>query len=400
MIRNALVSVVLLFAFAAGAVDMPPYEVYPYMGDDTDSPKINYMKVCEPGCTGEVAASYVVLGISYPQTVLAIDVDFDGDLSIPAYVDGLPVRKVNEAAFIECGGLRSVRIPSTVREIGDRAFADCYLLTNVVFGSGVSRIGNAAFSNCVSLSEIRMPKTLSRLGSGCFQGCVSLTDVYFDGNAPRIDLSAGSDKSPLGEAIFRQTGYVRRFRVHVNLNAYGWISPYEKGVPEKWPVDCGFMQAHETVAEEASASAEEATGFVTVITEIRGGAVAIPEVWSRRYPSYAAKFGNDFVASLTKPTGKTDASGRAMQVRQDFVAGTDPTDPNDRFAATITMRDGRSIVGIRPELSVSEKARRKYTVWGKSRLADQAWQEVTFDDMSNYNFFKVTVEMRDAPLDP
>ena len=28
--------------------------------------------------------------------------------------------------------------------------------------------------------------------------------------------------------------------------------PYEKGVPWKWPVDYGYMQAHETVAEGGS----------------------------------------------------------------------------------------------------------------------------------------------------
>ena len=45
------------------------------------------------------------------------------------------------------------------------------------------------------------------------------------------------------------------FRVHIDPETYGWISPYEKGVPEKWPVDFGFMQAHETVVEPR-------TGFV------------------------------------------------------------------------------------------------------------------------------------------
>jgi hypothetical protein len=41
---------------------------------------------------------------------------------IPAYIDGLPVRKIKEAGFLACQSLRSVRIPSTVREIDARAF--------------------------------------------------------------------------------------------------------------------------------------------------------------------------------------------------------------------------------------------------------------------------------------
>lgn len=41
--------------------------------------------------------------------------------------------------------------------------------------------------------------------------------------------------------------------MHINRNTYGWIPPpYEKGVPWKWPVNYGYMQAHETVAEGGS----------------------------------------------------------------------------------------------------------------------------------------------------
>ena len=236
----------LMAAMVASAITYPPYEVFPYVAESTDKPPLNYMKVCEPGVSGEANASYVVLGISFPRTYQAVN-DFSGDLVIPAYIDGLPVRKVNEAAFI-LSSVRSIKFPHTIREIGARAFADCWYLTNVTFAAGVSTIGTGAFSNCVSLTSITFPKTLSRLGANCFQGCVELKDVYFLGNAPRLEVASLTDKSYLGERIFRQWGYYSRFKVHINKNTYGWVSPYEKGVPEKWPVDFGYMQAHETVA--------------------------------------------------------------------------------------------------------------------------------------------------------
>ena len=98
------------FALGAYAISNPPYDVYPYLADGTDNPPINYMKVCEPGRSGEDKASYVVLGISFPRTYQAVNADFDGDLVVPAYIDGLPVRKINEAAFVACTGLRSIKI--------------------------------------------------------------------------------------------------------------------------------------------------------------------------------------------------------------------------------------------------------------------------------------------------
>ena len=250
--KKVQMAIWLLVTTALSAITNPPYEVYPYVAESTDNPPLNYMKVCEPGVSGEAEASYVVLGISFPRTYQAVN-DFSGDLVIPAYIDGLPVRKVNEAAFI-LSSVRSIRFPHTVREIGARAFADCWYLTNVTFDAGVSTIGTAAFSNCVSLASITFPKTLSYLGANCFQGCVELKDVYFLGNAPRLEMVDMTDKSYLGESIFRQWGYYSRFKVHISRNTYGWFAPYEKGVPEKWPVDFGYMQAHVTVAEDGGSS--------------------------------------------------------------------------------------------------------------------------------------------------
>ena len=381
-------------ALAAAAMSNPPYDLYGYVADSTDNPPLNYMKVCDPGRTGEANASYVVLGISYPRTYQAVNGNYSGDLVVPAYIDGLPVRKVNEAAFIECSSLKSVRFPHTLREIGARAFVDCLQLTNVTFEAGVATIGDFAFSNCVSLASITFPKSLSRLGARCFQGCINLEDVYFLGNAPRLMISSMTDKSGLGETIYRNYGYYERFKVHINRNTTGWIAPYVKGVPEKWPVDYGYMQAHETVEESGDGTLAEGTGFVAVITEIRGGAVAVPETWAAQFPSYVAKFGSDFAASLTKPTGKKDATGNPLQVWQDYVAGTDPTDVNDLFRAEISIGDNAPVVSWSPTLSATEAAKRTYTIYGRQSLLSGNWTVVAAGQAANYNFFKVTVEMK------
>ncbi len=393
MKRLVYIAMFLLPSVAA-AMSYPPYEVYPYLADATDNPPLNYMKVCEPGRTDEASASYVVLGISFPKTYQAVGGSYNGDLVVPAYIDGLPVRKVNEAAFIECSSLRSVRFPHTLRELGARAFVDCLQLTNVTFETGVTTIGDFAFSNCVSLASITFPKSLSRLGARCFQGCISLEDVYFLGNAPRLTIPSMTEKSGLGESIYRSNGYNERFKVHINRNTSGWIAPYVKGVPEKWPVDFGYMQAHETVEESGGGTLAEETGFVTVVTEIKGGAVAVPETWAANFPSYAEKFGSDFTASLTKPTGKKDAAGNSLQVWQDYVAGTDPTDVNDTFRATILMVDDEPVVSWEPVLSAAEVAKRTYTILSRQSLHSGDWTPVPAGHAKDYNFFKVTVEMK------
>ena len=383
-----------MLSAAASATSYPPYEIF--VGTTSGTPQLTYTKVCEPGRTGEANASYVILGSYYPARPALANTAYEGAVVIPAYIDGLPVRKINDAAFVVCQKIGSVEIPATVREIGERAFSDCWCLSNITFaaGSGLTTIGDSAFTNCISLTSITFPKTLSRLGAGCFQGCMQLTDVYFEGNAPRLVIPSMTDKSGLGEMVFRNFGYCERFKVHIRKDTYGWIAPYVKGVPEKWPVDFGYMQAHETVAEDGGETPTEANGFVVVVTEIAGGSTAVPDTWPSRFPSYTAKFGSDFAASLTKPTGKKDAAGNPLQVWQDYVAGTDPTDINDLFRATIDMSGGTPVVSWTPVLPAAEAAKRVYTILGRTSLLSGDWTPVPSGQESNYNFFKVRVQMK------
>ena len=51
-------------------------------------------------------------------------------------------------------------------------------------------------------------------------------------------------------------------------------------------------------------------------------------------------------------------------------------------------------VSCLPELDGARKALRKYTTWGKAKLTDKDWSVVGEGEEGNFNFFKVTVEMR------
>ena len=384
-----------MLPMTVAAMTYPPYDIYPYVADNTDDPPLNYTKVCEPGRSGEENATYVVLGVFWPRAYPGLQNQaYDGDLVIPAYIDGLPVRKIKDAAFLACQKLRSVRIPSTVREIGERAFCWCTALTNVTFEEGITSIGAFAFSNCYNLASMTLPASLASVGEGCFEKCDALGDVYFLGNAPNVSRPADSAKPCLGEPWYNAGGPYERLKVHIRRDTSGWIAPYVKGVPEKWPVGFGFMQAYETVAEDGGGAPAGTSGFVTVVTEIKDGAVAIPETWAAQFPSYAAKFGNDFTASLTKPSGKKDSSGHDLQVWQDYVAGTDPTDVNDVFRATISMVGDEPVVSWEPVLSSAEAAKRTYKIYGRQSLYSGDWTPVAAGHAKDYNFFKVTVEMK------
>ena len=79
-----------------------------------------------------------------------------------------------------------------------------------------------------------------------------------------------------------------------------------------------------------------------------------------------------------------------LQVWQDYVAGTDPTNLTSRFTAKIEMVDGAPVVTWEPDLNTNG-AIRTYKVYGKETLENGGeWQYPT---NSLHRFFKVTIEM-------
>ena len=74
--------------------------------------------------------------------------------------------------------------------------------------------------------------------------------------------------------------------------------------------------------------------------------------------------------------------------------GPDGSRYSSRLTASITIVDGKVQVSYSPELDDARKALRKYTTWGKEKLTDKDWSVVGEGEEDNFNFFKVTAEMK------
>ena len=104
---------------------------------------------------------------------------------------------------------------------------------------------------------------------------------------------------------------------------------------------------------------------------------------------YNLGFDSDFETAAKQATSKVDANGQQMAVWQDYVAGTDPTNPNDYLRAMIAVSNDVPIVTWTPNLNTNGEVR-VYTVMGKTNLTDAAWVCPT---NSGHRFFKVKVEL-------
>lgn len=261
---------------------------------------------------------------------------------------------------VELNGATEVVIPNGVTSIGEGVFVGRSELVRVTIPSCVTSIGDRAFYHCSGLTNVTLLGNVAHFGSDCFSG----TPFYEDALC-RMVVYGGCNSASSCEVSVIVTNVV----VHY---------------------------VTQSVSGAAVTPDTTSTGIVNIISEVNAGsAVAVTSEWATQYPSFTTKFGSDFTKAVTKPTGKRDGAGNAMYVWQDFVAGTDPTDEDDVFTASITFDKvtGDPVISWTPELTETEAAKRVYRKFGKVRLNDAEWSPIDGDEAS-YNFFKVSVEMK------
>ena len=121
-------------------------------------------------------------------------------LKVPGVLNGAysvkeGTRIICDRAFLGCGSLSEIVIPSSVTSIGDLEFYGCGSLSEIVIPSSVTSIGYKAFCGCSSLKYISIPKSVIGLNGNPFAEwkgkleCLSPNFVYED------DILFNKDKS-------------------------------------------------------------------------------------------------------------------------------------------------------------------------------------------------------------
>ena len=94
-------------------------------------------------------------------------------LSLPS-----SLTSIEREAFAGCSGLTSLSLPSSLTSIKYRAFYGCSGLTSLSLPSGITSIDWNAFSGCSGLTSLSLPSGLTSIGDGAFRGCSGLTSIY------------------------------------------------------------------------------------------------------------------------------------------------------------------------------------------------------------------------------
>ena len=130
-------------------------------------------------------------------------------ITIPSSVTSL-----DDYCFSGCSGLTSITIPSSVTSLGWSCFVDCSGLTSITIPSSVTSLGETCFWDCSGLTSITIPSSVTSLGESCFRGCQNLKTVYFEGKYCNSHY-AGLE-IPTTSIIMVPTEYLQEYK-----NAFG-----------------------------------------------------------------------------------------------------------------------------------------------------------------------------------
>lgn len=106
----------------------------------------------------------------------------NGDVVIPAYIEGYPVTKIKDDAFSGNDTIITMKLPETIVYIGASAFGDCTSLTSINIPAGVTNIIAGTFAGCESLQSISLPESIIAIGDCAFFWCKSLTHIDIPAN--------------------------------------------------------------------------------------------------------------------------------------------------------------------------------------------------------------------------
>ena len=211
--------------------------------DDSAITEITYYsEYAEEECYDEAGLKYVLLDDGSGYEVSKGSSDMEGEIYIPDYVNGLPVKSIANNGFYKkydgvltnldlrtgaaCNRVTTaVRLPKHLESIGDDAFANFYNITEIVIPDGVVEIGKRAFVNNAHLTKVVLPKGLKVLREESFSR-TALDEIILPQGLEIIESFAFANASPSGGRLavqsnvsevviqFEDIGNVRKYRAY------------------------------------------------------------------------------------------------------------------------------------------------------------------------------------------
>lgn len=148
-------------------------------------------------------------------SVVRIDKNAKGEITVPAKVDGVPVTEIHTAGAYEfvpdgCPNVTKITLPDSITGINYCAFSGFTKLEEISIPAGVEYIGWRAFENCSALRKITLPEGLEEIGEEAFLNCTSLEEFNIPSSVVSINGSAFDNTAFYNNAFNREDGALYR----------------------------------------------------------------------------------------------------------------------------------------------------------------------------------------------
>lgn len=112
------------------------------------------------------------------------------------------VHTIGDSAFLDCSSLKLISMPDDLKTIGPFAFSRCSVLEPVLLPANLQTLGRYAFADCRSIKRISLPDSLQTIEEFTFSDCISLQSVTFPRSLHSVGESAFMDCSALQNLMF------------------------------------------------------------------------------------------------------------------------------------------------------------------------------------------------------
>ena len=240
------------------------------------------------------------------------------DVDIPSEIDGLPVNRINTAAFQNNSTARTVTIPNTVKTIGDWAFSYMDSLEEIDLPSELESLGADAFTGSMNLQSITLPGKLKNIGVEPF---ASIPDL-------KVYAAAGS----FADEYLNEQGYPKTGTDDRGLNIYDAAD--EPAVKKTVVPAAAKTPAPDVKATPTAASVSPTAAFTVTPTAVS----VSPTVVFTNTPTAVIEDNIDEKSSADVETLLLQATVAALKERNENRKST----PSAEFTATAMALNARA----------------------------------------------------------
>lgn len=154
----------------------------------------------------------------------------DTTLDVPGYIDGKPVKCIDQNAFKGNNTLKKLTINAPIKELRSQAFYGMTALESISLPGSLTDIGSYAFAGCGRLNDVSIQGAPANIAAYAFLDCKSLTKFSFADGLESIGSAAFANTGLNSASLPKTVSYIGAnalgYTYNISTNTYSPLSSF------------------------------------------------------------------------------------------------------------------------------------------------------------------------------